>query len=191
MSVTLLGAIATACGLTAVARLLGVIDGWSRQSLPTVPAAALMTGSGLAPANAEAGSPARPARAKPVLLIVDDEHAVRELTSRMARRLGYAVLGASDGQEAVDVFRRHADAVACVVLDVRMPRHDGIAAFGVLRGLRADLPIILCSGYCDPRAAERLNHERRTCYLAKPFTFAHLRDALAQILSDQPGGPAS
>lgn len=191
MSVTLLGAIATACGVTAVARLLGIIDGRSRPALAMGPTAALMTGSDPTPVKAEARSPARPVRARPVLLIVDDEPAVRELTSRMARRLGYAVLSAGDGQEAVDVFRRHADAVACVVLDVRMPRHDGIAAFGVLRGLRSDLPIILCSGYCDPRAAETLNHEPRTCYLAKPFTFAHFRDALAQILSDQPNTPPS
>ena len=127
--------------------------------------------------------PRRPETGR-VLLIVDDEDMVREVSSRMAMRLGYRVLTAADGIEAVEVFRRHGDTVACVILDVRMPRLDGIATFGVLRGLRQDVPIILCSGYCEPAEAERLAGKGVSAFLAKPFVFAHFRDVLQRTLAD-------
>jgi CheY-like chemotaxis protein len=138
------------------------------------------------PANAERQREAGP---EPVLLIVDDEHPVRELSRRMAGRIGYTVLTAADGMEAVDVFRRHTRAVSCVILDVHMPRLDGSATFRVLRDIRPEVPIILCSGQCERETAEQLVGQRPSGFLAKPFSFAQFREAVQRaVAGDQQSG---
>ena len=59
------------------------------------------------------------------ILLVDDEAPVRTVAARMLERCGYQVLLAADGYEAVEQFRAHSKEIACVLLDLAMPRMDG------------------------------------------------------------------
>ena len=81
------------------------------------------------------------------ILVAEDEAGVRSGVVRLLEDAGYRVLVATHGEEAVDLFARHASEVALVLLDLVMPRLGGSAAALRMRALRADLPVVLTSGY--------------------------------------------
>ena len=93
-------------------------------------------------------------------LAVDDEEIIRDIGKEMLESLGYSVLTAVDGQEAMDFFREQGDKIDLVLLDMTMPRMDGIEAFRELRRARsggADHPFQrLCrAGRCVPVFGKR------------------------------------
>ncbi len=135
--------------------------------------------------------PAGPVPARGLLLIVDDEAPVRDLASRMGMRLGFGVLEAADGVEGLEQFRRHADEVRCVLLDLTMPRMDGLAAFAALRELRPDLRIVMCSGYSERDATLHLVNQHLSGFLAKPFTYDMFQSTIAQVMGVAPATTAA
>ncbi|HLL25024.1 MAG TPA: response regulator [Kofleriaceae bacterium] len=80
------------------------------------------------------------------VLVVDDEAAVRNGTTRVLQRRGYQVLTAADGEEALRVFDEHADEIGLVILDMGMPVMGGAECFARLRE-RADVPVLIATGY--------------------------------------------
>jgi PAS domain S-box-containing protein len=139
------------------------------------------------PAAPPAGArPKASAKTRPqaigTVLVVDDEPSVRSLAARMVERMGFTVVTAADGLEAVEQFRRHDGDIACVLLDLIMPRLDGVAAFAALRDIRPDVKIILCSGFNDPEATQRLIVEGANGFLQKPFVYNQLQDALSRAV---------
>jgi len=130
----------------------------------------------------EARQQAQAARFSGTILLVDDEKIVRKLTQRMLERLGFAVLSAADGREAVDVFRAHAADVACVILDLTMPGMDGEAAFRELRRIRSDVRVIMSSGYNEQEVAERFVGKGMAGFLQKPYQLGTLSERLRAAL---------
>ncbi len=112
------------------------------------------------------------------VLLVEDEVQVRTMAQAMLRRLGYEVVAAVDGVEAVEVFRRHQEWIGCVLLDLTMPRRDGWETLAALRALRPDLPVILASGYDEAQAMEGAHTEQPQVFLHKPYSMADLKAAL-------------
>ena len=82
-----------------------------------------------------------------VVLVVEDEPAVRRTVTTALERFGFMVLEAGDGVEALEVFRRHRDEIGCVLCDLTMPRLNGWETLTALRRLVKDIPFILASGY--------------------------------------------
>lgn len=127
------------------------------------------------------------------VLLVDDEETVRTVGRHMLEYLGYPVLIANDGVEAVAVFRARAAEIACVILDLTMPNMDGKEAFGELRRLRPDLPIILSSGYNEMEVTERFAGKGVAGFIQKPYRSSELsavlRSALAGFAADTHGVP--
>lgn len=117
-----------------------------------------------------------------VVLVVDDEESMRMVARLMLERHGFDVLTAADGVEAIEVVRRDPRAVDVVLLDLTMPRMDGVEAGRTLRTIRPDLPIILCSGYNENEARKRFEGQELNGFLQKPFDgdslVARLRAAL-------------
>ena len=94
----------------------------------------------------------RRAREEPVepgqtILLAEDDEGLRSLAMRILAREGYEVLGARDGQEAVELFEVNRDAVRLAVIDEVMPRMGGRAALARMRRSVPGLPAILCTGY--------------------------------------------
>jgi CheY-like chemotaxis protein len=108
----------------------------------------------------------------------------------MLERLGFAVVTAGDGQEAVSVYRARADEIACVVLDLTMPRMDGEEAFRELRQVRPDVRVILSSGYNEQEVTQRFAGKGLAGFLEKPYRLETLRAQLRRVLDQgaQPGG---
>ncbi|NUM55039.1 MAG: PAS domain S-box protein [Candidatus Hydrogenedentes bacterium] len=114
------------------------------------------------------------------ILVVDDEQNVRLITKRMLEKLGFDVLLASNGGDAMNEISKHPD-VAAVILDLTMPTMDGESTFKEIRRSKPDLPVLIASGYDVRKVAGRFP-SGVSSFLQKPFPLhvlsAHLRDAL-------------
>jgi PAS domain S-box-containing protein len=118
-----------------------------------------------------------------LILVVDDEIAVRQITQRTLEVFGYQVVLAADGAEAVALFARHGDEIAVVLTDMMMPIMDGPATIQVLRRMHPDVRIIGASGlsvngHVAHAASLGVKH-----FLPKPYTAETLLNALQQILA--------
>jgi PAS domain S-box-containing protein len=116
-------------------------------------------------------------------LVVDDEASLRRIARRTLEEMGFTVVEAVDGIEALERFREHADRVRIVILDLTMPRMGGAEVLAELRRTHQTLPVIIASGY--DRAAEIATHGNhdRTSFLQKPFGVAAFREAVAAALA--------
>ncbi len=119
------------------------------------------------------------------VLIADDEETVCAVGKQMLERLGFHVLTAADGREAVDVFSRHANEITCVLLDLTMPHMDGEKTFGQLRLLQPDITVVLCSGYNEGDATQRFMGKGLAGFIQKPYTLALLREKLVEVLTQE------
>jgi PAS domain S-box-containing protein len=142
------------------------------------------------PVSAEAvlSRPDQPAKSPEIdgggtVLLVEDEQMLRKLGETVLASLGFAVLLAKDGVEAVEVFRRHKDEVRCVLCDLTMPRMNGWATLAALRKLAPGLPVILASGYDEARVMAGDHPELPQAFLSKPYQLQGLRDAIGRALA--------
>ena len=119
------------------------------------------------------------------VLMIEDEESVRKLTATMLVALGFTVLTAQDGVEAVEVFKQHQAEIRCVVTDLTMPRRNGWETIAALRALRADLPVILASGYDESSVMAGQHPEQPQVFLGKPYTPKDLHDALGRAIGDR------
>jgi PAS domain S-box-containing protein len=139
--------------------------------------------------NAEVASQADEAPRSPevawggTVLLVEDEPMVRKLGQSALTRLGFAVLLAGDGVEAMEVFRQHKDEVRCVVCDVTMPRMDGWETLAALRKLAPGLPVVLASGFDRSQVMAGNHPELPGAFLSKPYRLHELRDAIRRALA--------
>ncbi len=117
------------------------------------------------------------------ILLVDDEEMVRDVGKEMLEELGYYVLTACDGFEAIKLLRDYAKEVACVLLDMTMPRMSGENVFQQLRDIKENIPVILCSGYTEEQVAKRFVDELPAPFLGKPFKMPELRTVLQSVLT--------
>lgn len=122
-------------------------------------------------------------RGEGMTLLVDDEEAVLRVGEGLLKRIGFGVLKARNGVEALEVFDRHADAIVCVILDLSMPQMGGEEAFLKLRERKPDLPIIVSSGYTERDVVGRFAGKKLTAFMHKPYTGDELREKLREILT--------
>ncbi|MBI2926240.1 MAG: response regulator [Verrucomicrobia bacterium] len=127
-------------------------------------------------------------RGRGTVLLVDDEEEVRKVAGRMLETLGFGVLGARDGQEAVETFLVLADRITVVVLDLVMPRLGGEEAFRQIRRIRPSAPIILISGYSEQETLKAFADSGPVPFLQKPFKLEELRAKLRSVLAEQEQG---
>jgi CheY-like chemotaxis protein len=116
------------------------------------------------------------------VLLVDDEETIRSLGIQMLRALKLEVLTAADGAEAVNVYRERGSGIACVLVDLTMPRMDGVETLHALRARNPGVRIILSSGYTEQEMAERFPGPGPDGLIQKPYTLDILRDALRRVL---------
>ncbi|MCC6858049.1 MAG: PAS domain S-box protein [Bryobacterales bacterium] len=108
------------------------------------------------------------------VLVVDDEEMLRTFVSAALARLGYTVLAAGDGQEAVEVFEAHAGRIDLVLLDLTMPVMNGRESWELLRERWPEARVILMSGHSESEAAELFPGGQFFSFLQKPFPLERL-----------------
>jgi len=118
------------------------------------------------------------------ILIVDDEEEVRRLALAFIQYLGHKGMVASDGEEALKLFEQSSDDIDGVLLDLTMPRMDGLTAFRRMKAIRPDIRVILSSGYNEQDATQRFLGEGLTGFIQKPYRLHQLRELLNRIFTD-------
>ncbi len=119
-----------------------------------------------------------------VVLIVDDEEPVREVTEDILTLAGMDVETVASGSEAIEFFRTRSRDVSLVLIDMSMPDMDGEETYRRLRAIREDVPAIICSGSADSDAHDRLGDMGVAGFLEKPFGVDTLLDKFSQVLGE-------
>ena len=141
-----------------------------------------------APAPAGPAPPADPElRGSETVLLVEDETAVRELSRLALQRLGYHVLLAASGPEALKVWRAHQAAIRLLITDLVMPGGlSGLELAAQLRRDRPTLPIIYCSGYSPDLLATQQEIRVGENFLPKPYALTTLSRVVRAALDERP-----
>jgi nitrogen-specific signal transduction histidine kinase/CheY-like chemotaxis protein len=116
------------------------------------------------------------------VLLVEDDPMQRRAERRALESLGYDVIEAADGVEAVDVFRARAGALRAVLLDVVMPRLSGRDAYAEMRRLAPGVPVLVTTGHSGAAQLEGLR-AMGAPLLPKPFGVGELSRAIAELIS--------
>jgi len=118
------------------------------------------------------------------VLLIEDEEQVRNVAKKMLAHLGYTVLDAKDGVDALAIFPKHQGEIRCVLSDLTMPGMDGWDTLAALRKLSPGVPVILCSGYDEAHVMAGDHVERPNAFLGKPYQLKQLRDTISRVLAD-------
>jgi len=116
------------------------------------------------------------------LLLVEDDAAVRDLTRSMLERLGYDVLTAQDGEEAIEFFEAYAHLIRLVISDLQMPGINGWEVLAAIRQRRPEVPVILTSGYAEIPGRPPWSDKCHPFVLNKPYSLGTLARVLETAL---------
>ncbi|MEW5806364.1 MAG: response regulator [Acidobacteriota bacterium] len=123
------------------------------------------------------------------LLIVEDEEALRQLLKETFMVLGYEILQATDGFEAIELFREKADLIDLVILDIGLPGMAGDIVAMKLKSIRPHARIVIASGYLEfPRKAELLELGVKE-FIQKPYSIMEIASTVRRILDEAPFSP--
>ena len=117
---------------------------------------------------------------------MDDEPAIASVQQRILSGLGYEVVSATCGPEALSIFQRDPERFDLIVTDMTMPRMTGADLIREIRALRPGLPAILCTGFNEEMTAEKAKAIGASAFVLKPL----LRNDLAKVIHDTLAGAA-
>ncbi|MFN3395836.1 MAG: ATP-binding protein [Thermodesulfovibrionales bacterium] len=126
-------------------------------------------------------------RGEETILIIDDESNIRSLCRDMLEPLGYNVIAAEDGNSGIQIFREMKDKIAVVILDMIMPKMGGGEVFQILKTIKPDVKVILCSGYNHNGFAgiDKLIKDGAIGFIQKPFTRITIGHAIRKAITGQ------
>lgn len=116
------------------------------------------------------------------ILIVDDEAVIVKFNARLIGRMGYEVLTASGGREALEILRNHPSKISLVILDMIMPDMSGRQTFDAIQSVAPGTKVLLSSGYSIDGQAQEILARGCKGFIQKPFTAAALSEKLREIL---------
>ncbi len=120
------------------------------------------------------------------ILLVEDEPPLRRAATRLLERMGYQVLAAADGIEALEVYDLHREHVALVVSDMIMPRLGGAGLLRELRQRHCRTPFLLATGYSASTVAHEVLTDPLVSFLEKPWTATELGRRVRECLDAHP-----
>jgi PAS domain S-box-containing protein len=123
-------------------------------------------------------------KGKERILLVDDEEGPVLVEELMLKELGYTVLTARSGEEAIDLYRSNIDDLDLVALDMIMPEKSGKATYEELKKIDPDLKVLLVSGYSLNKQVEELISQGCNGFIQKPFDIIELSQKLREILEN-------
>lgn len=116
------------------------------------------------------------------ILVIDDEEGIAAVCRTMLERMGYRVLVAGTGQEAVDTINNFDGDINLALLDILMPDMSGEIIYPLLMKARPGLKVIVCSGYSIDGPAQKILDAGAEDFMQKPFTMADLSEKLKKAL---------
>jgi len=117
-----------------------------------------------------------------LVLLVDDEERILQTTGLALEALGFQVVTAQDGREALECFQARRQEIRLVLMDLTMPRMDGREAFHAMRDLDPGVPVVLSSGFSEKDSLQAFPDGGPAAFLQKPYQLKDLRAALQRAL---------
>ncbi len=121
-------------------------------------------------------------KTKETILVVDDEKINITVTTEMLKALGYKVMTARSGQEAVYLYNDHINDISLIILDMVMPGMGGAETFDILKEANPDIKVILASGYGLDGQAANIMTKGIKAFIQKPFTIGALSTKIREVL---------
>jgi PAS domain S-box-containing protein len=122
------------------------------------------------------------------VLLVDDESMIIDVGEQMIQRLGYDVLTATNGKQALEIFREDQEKIDLVVLDMIMPEMNGQDTYQMLKKTKPDVKVLLSSGYTANRHASAILEEGSNGFIQKPFSMGELSRKIDEVLASSKSG---
>jgi len=121
-------------------------------------------------------------RGEGTILVIEDENTVMEVSCAMLEALGYQVIGANTGKEAVHVAGNFAGHIDLALLDIGLPDMGGDYVYPLLKKIRPNTKVIVCSGYAVDGPAQKIMDSGAQGFLQKPYSLAVLSTKLKEVL---------
>ncbi len=116
------------------------------------------------------------------ILLVEDEPQLSMVAKALIQALGFSVMEAANGKEALELYQKNAECITLVVTDIGMPIMDGYELFRKLKDMAPELPIIISSGFGDTLVSSRIEKGEAAGILSKPYSFDNLREVLKSVV---------
>ncbi len=116
------------------------------------------------------------------VLLVDDEEMIHHVCTAMLETMGYLVVAARSGKQAVDAVRQNMPGIDLVILDLTMPGMDGGQTFDCIREIQPAMPVILSSGYAVNGQVKKIMQKGCNGFIQKPFNFSELSQKVRETL---------
>ena len=120
---------------------------------------------------------------RPMIIFADDDAICLDVGMRMLQKLGYIVLDAKDGKEAIEVFLNNQGEVDLVILDMKMP-HNGSTTFDRLKKINADVRVLIASGYTEDQRIREMKKQGCYGFIQKPFSIRTLSEQVTSALNN-------
>jgi two-component system, cell cycle sensor histidine kinase and response regulator CckA len=116
------------------------------------------------------------------VLLVDDQEAVITVGKAILHTLGYTVILAKDGKEAVDIFKNNKEKIDFIILDMIMPGMSGAETYDVIKKINPDIKVVLSSGYSLEGQATKILERGCNGFIQKPFNISDLSRKIREVL---------
>jgi len=116
------------------------------------------------------------------VLLVDDEEVILDVSEKVLKVLGYKVLVARSGAEAIEIFKKHQDSIDLVLLDIIMPHMGGGEVYDRLKEISPEVKVLLSSGYSIDGEASKIMARGCNGFIQKPFDIMQLSQSIRAIL---------
>ena len=130
-------------------------------------------------------SPETPGQVRQTILIVDDERLMLRLLKKFFSRHGYSVLVASDGDEAIEIYRASKPRIDAVLLDIRLPKTPGEEVFRRMKEENAAVKVVIASGYLAPDLKSELTFAGVKRFVNKPYVLNELLEVFQEVIGNE------
>jgi len=120
-----------------------------------------------------------------LILVIDDEEIMRNITSGMLIESGYTVITATHGDEGVDIYKEKNDEIAAVIIDVVMPRKSGDETYNELKEINKDIKVLVMSGFSQDERVQQMLAKGAKQFIQKPFNMEKLTKAIESVIKSQ------
>ena len=125
------------------------------------------------------------------IMLVDDHQVIRSVTSDMLKSLGYEVIAARDGLEAVEYFKRHDRDIDLIILDMIMPGIGAKECFDRLKAINQSVKVVLSTGYVANNSIQEILDQGMVGFVQKPYMLGQLSKIVAEAMSGQHKAPVT
>jgi len=119
------------------------------------------------------------------VLLVDDQENVRNVARRLLEKIGFNVITANSGEEAITKFSDEKDKIALVLLDMNMAKMDGDMTFREMKNIDKNVKVVLSSGYNEIEVTRNLTGKGLAGFIQKPYKMSSIIKKLREVLGDQ------